>query len=187
MLRHPILINRPIVVTPWARRCAVPPKRCWPSSRSAAAPTSPRKTATWCRRRDPPCLMRIPGARRGRFGCRTRPARGRDSTHAAAHSCCCTDRCASAPLAVADVRSRAAARGPGRGDSNLQSPACRCPTAHPPTTRRSGAARARGVVRGMVWCSPERHGAMTGIMKAQIDWIPLAVGRSARRKARPSR
>ena len=29
---------------------------------------------------------------------------------------------------------------------------------------------------GMVWTSPERHGAMTGIMKAQIDWIPLAVG-----------
>ncbi|ODS67811.1 MAG: arsenical resistance protein ArsH [Burkholderiales bacterium 66-5] len=29
---------------------------------------------------------------------------------------------------------------------------------------------------GMVWCSPERHGAMTGIMKAQIDWIPLAIG-----------
>jgi arsenic resistance protein ArsH len=29
---------------------------------------------------------------------------------------------------------------------------------------------------GMVWTSPERHGAMTGIMKAQIDWIPLASG-----------
>ena len=29
---------------------------------------------------------------------------------------------------------------------------------------------------GMVWCSPERHGAMTGIMKAQIDWIPLNIG-----------
>ena len=29
---------------------------------------------------------------------------------------------------------------------------------------------------GMVWCSPERHGAMTGIMKTQIDWIPLSVG-----------
>ncbi|WP_255876009.1 arsenical resistance protein ArsH [Microbulbifer elongatus] len=28
---------------------------------------------------------------------------------------------------------------------------------------------------GMVWSSPERHGAMTGIMKAQIDWIPLAM------------
>jgi len=29
---------------------------------------------------------------------------------------------------------------------------------------------------GMVWTSPERHGAMTGIMKAQIDWIPLNIG-----------
>ena len=29
---------------------------------------------------------------------------------------------------------------------------------------------------GMVWCSPERHGAMTGIMKSQIDWIPLSMG-----------
>jgi arsenical resistance protein ArsH len=29
---------------------------------------------------------------------------------------------------------------------------------------------------GMVWCSPERHGAMTGVMKAQIDWIPLTSG-----------
>lgn len=29
---------------------------------------------------------------------------------------------------------------------------------------------------GMVWCSPERHGAMTGVMKSQIDWIPLSSG-----------
>lgn len=29
---------------------------------------------------------------------------------------------------------------------------------------------------GQVWCSPERHGSMTGIMKAQIDWIPLSMG-----------
>ena len=29
---------------------------------------------------------------------------------------------------------------------------------------------------GMVWTSPERHGAMTCIMKAQIDWIPLSIG-----------
>jgi arsenic resistance protein ArsH len=29
---------------------------------------------------------------------------------------------------------------------------------------------------GMVWSSPERHGAMTSIMKAQIDWIPLSLG-----------
>ncbi|WP_027967668.1 arsenical resistance protein ArsH [Halomonas halocynthiae] len=29
---------------------------------------------------------------------------------------------------------------------------------------------------GMVWVSPERHGAMTAVMKAQIDWIPLSLG-----------
>ncbi|SLN48439.1 FMN-dependent NADPH-azoreductase [Pseudoruegeria aquimaris] len=29
---------------------------------------------------------------------------------------------------------------------------------------------------GMVWSSPERHGAMTGIMKTQIDWLPLSAG-----------
>lgn len=29
---------------------------------------------------------------------------------------------------------------------------------------------------GMVWSSPERHGAMTGLMKTQIDWIPLSSG-----------
>ena len=29
---------------------------------------------------------------------------------------------------------------------------------------------------GMLWVSPERHGSMTSIMKAQIDWIPLALG-----------
>ncbi|WP_282602058.1 arsenical resistance protein ArsH [Paracoccus sp. PARArs4] len=28
----------------------------------------------------------------------------------------------------------------------------------------------------MVWSSPERHGAMTGVMKNQIDWIPLSLG-----------
>jgi arsenical resistance protein ArsH len=29
---------------------------------------------------------------------------------------------------------------------------------------------------GQVWCSPERHGAISGIIKAQIDWIPLEIG-----------
>ena len=29
---------------------------------------------------------------------------------------------------------------------------------------------------GQVWCSPEAHGSMTAIMKAQIDWIPLKLG-----------
>ena len=29
---------------------------------------------------------------------------------------------------------------------------------------------------GQVWCSPERHGAMSAVFKAQIDWVPLALG-----------
>ncbi|MFG1462528.1 arsenical resistance protein ArsH [Xanthobacter sp. DSM 24535] len=29
---------------------------------------------------------------------------------------------------------------------------------------------------GQVWVSPERHGTITGVMKSQIDWIPLAEG-----------
>ena len=29
---------------------------------------------------------------------------------------------------------------------------------------------------GQVWCSPERHGAISAVMKAQIDWIPLSIG-----------
>jgi len=29
---------------------------------------------------------------------------------------------------------------------------------------------------GQVWTSPERHGAMSGVIKSQIDWIPLSLG-----------
>jgi arsenical resistance protein ArsH len=29
---------------------------------------------------------------------------------------------------------------------------------------------------GMVWCSPERHGQITGLMKSQIDHLPLELG-----------
>lgn len=29
---------------------------------------------------------------------------------------------------------------------------------------------------GHVWCSPERHGAITGVFKSQIDWLPLESG-----------
>ncbi len=47
------------------------------------------------------------------------------------------------------------------------------PDSHPRVQAlRSAAAWAEG----MVWTSPERHGAMTGIMKLQIDWIPLSLG-----------
>ena len=29
---------------------------------------------------------------------------------------------------------------------------------------------------GHVWCSPERHGQITGVMKTQIDHLPLSMG-----------
>ncbi|MGI4942639.1 MAG: arsenical resistance protein ArsH [Janthinobacterium lividum] len=29
---------------------------------------------------------------------------------------------------------------------------------------------------GQVWCSPERHGAITAVFKNQIDWLPLQEG-----------
>ncbi|WP_433692401.1 arsenical resistance protein ArsH [Herbaspirillum seropedicae] len=47
------------------------------------------------------------------------------------------------------------------------------PEAHPKVVELRALAN---WAEGMVWCSPERHGAMTGIMKAQIDWIPLSQG-----------
>lgn len=40
-------------------------------------------------------------------------------------------------------------------------------------------AELRGLMQwseGQVWCSPERHGSMSAVFKAQIDWIPLAIG-----------
>ena len=51
------------------------------------------------------------------------------------------------------------------------------PDAAPETHPQVQALReAAAWAEGMVWTSPERHGAMTGIMKAQIDWIPLSIG-----------
>jgi arsenical resistance protein ArsH len=47
------------------------------------------------------------------------------------------------------------------------------PETHPRVQELRGLA---GWCEGMVWTSPERHGAMSGLMKAQIDWIPLSLG-----------
>ena len=48
-----------------------------------------------------------------------------------------------------------------------------------PGTDRTKVEELRDLVtwsEGMVWSSPERHGAMSAVMKAQIDWIPLSLG-----------
>ncbi|GEP01521.1 arsenical resistance protein ArsH [Methylobacterium haplocladii] len=29
---------------------------------------------------------------------------------------------------------------------------------------------------GQIWVSPERHGSLTGVMKSQVDWLPLSEG-----------
>lgn len=29
---------------------------------------------------------------------------------------------------------------------------------------------------GQVWCSPERHGTVSGVLKSQVDWLPLETG-----------
>lgn len=48
-----------------------------------------------------------------------------------------------------------------------------CPPDHPKVQElRSLSAWSEG----QVWCSPERHGAMTGVFKSQIDWLPLEIG-----------
>jgi len=47
------------------------------------------------------------------------------------------------------------------------------PDAHP---RVVALREAAAWSEGMVWCSPERHGAMTGILKSMIDWLPLSLG-----------
>jgi arsenic resistance protein ArsH len=47
------------------------------------------------------------------------------------------------------------------------------PDTHPKVVELRGLAQWS---EGMVWSSPERHGAMTGLMKTQIDWIPLSLG-----------
>jgi len=39
---------------------------------------------------------------------------------------------------------------------------------------------------GQVWTSPERHGAMSSVLKAQIDWIPFRAAPSGRRRGGPS-
>ena len=44
------------------------------------------------------------------------------------------------------------------------------------TPRSRSCAHSRMWSEGQVWCSPERHGAISGVFKSQIDWLPLSEG-----------
>jgi arsenic resistance protein ArsH len=52
------------------------------------------------------------------------------------------------------------------------------PADHPPVEHPKVAELREAMLwsEGQVWTSPERHGAMSAVMKAQIDWIPLPGG-----------
>ncbi len=73
---------------------------------------------------------------------------------------------------------------PKRGFSTL--PGCHLPDDAP--VEHPKVRELRDLVQwseGQVWCSPERHGALSAVFKAQIDWIPWHSGRCARPRARP--
>ena len=94
-------------------------------------------------------------------------------------SCSCTDRCARARSRDSPSRkprASCATSAPRPGFSIL-------PTCHFPDQIQGDDHPAVRELRelsiwseGQVWCSPERHGAVTGLMKAQIDHLPLNSG-----------
>ena len=56
-------------------------------------------------------------------------------------------------------------------------PGCRCPMPSIPSHPKVQELRALSLwSEGQVWSSPERHGTLSGIMKCQIDWLPLSEG-----------
>jgi arsenical resistance protein ArsH len=77
-------------------------------------------------------------------------------------SCCSTARCANARLADWPPKRQPACCGRWAATED-----------HPKVRELHELAQ---WAEGMVWSSPERHGAMSGLMKTQIDWIPLSVG-----------
>ncbi|ASG24447.1 arsenical resistance protein ArsH [Nitrospirillum viridazoti] len=51
------------------------------------------------------------------------------------------------------------------------------PDSVPPTHPKVAELRELSIwSEGQVWCSPERHGTLTGVFKSQIDWLPLETG-----------
>jgi arsenic resistance protein ArsH len=183
VLAHPILMNRPIVVSPLGVRL------CRPSD--MAAELLPQRPANEIRKEDgAPFLADEPVAgsdpafaaalREAGLPPTTWPSRDAASSpmpHAPRFLMLygsLRERSYSRLLTLEAARLLRAMGGEVRiyDPAGLPLPDAE-PDSHPKVRElREAAAWAEG----MVWTSPERHGAMTGIMKAQIDWIPLELG-----------
>jgi arsenic resistance protein ArsH len=182
ILAHPILMNRPVVVTPWGVKLCRPSEavldilplpQAGPfakedgelviDSEGRRVPTLP----------DLPnidgALFQVPGAERfERVGCSTHAPRilllyGSLRTRSFSK------------LLTLEAQRLLNAMG---AETRVYSPeGLPLPDGHPEDHPKVLELRDLAAwSEGMVWTSPERHGAMTGIMKAQIDWIPLSIG-----------
>lgn len=182
MLQYPILINRPIVVTPLGTRLCRPsetvldilpqPQRGAFSKEDGEVVVSGKAAVSESRIELPnidPALFQQPDARR-----LMPPGR---STHAPRFL-----------LLYGSLRERSFSRLASEeaarilhalgGETRMFNPSGLplvddAPHDHPKVRELHELVQ---WAESMVWCSPERHGAMTGLMKTQIDWIPLSVG-----------
>ena len=107
------------------------------------------------------------------FARRTRPA-----------SCSSTARCGSAPTAGSWPRKRARIISGLGAEVRFFDPRelpifGSVPATHPKVQELRELSQWS---EGQVWSTPEQHGAVTGVMKNQIDWIPLASARCGRRR-----
>ena len=181
MVAHPILMNRPIVATPLGTRLCRPAEAVLAilptPQRGAFAKEDGVPVADSERRRGAPDDLPNVDADLFDRSIGTRLAGAATSTHAPRFLLLygsLRERSYSKLLTLEAARLLQAMGGEVRifDPTGLPLPDS-VPDTHPKVRELRDAA---AWCEGMVWTSPERHGAMTGLMKAQIDWIPLALG-----------
>lgn len=181
MLQYPSLINRPIVVTPLGTRLCRPSEAVLdilPQPQRGAFPRKDSETVVDTRDSVSPCpelpnidpwlfqqadLQRLHLAERSTHAPRILLLYG--SLRERSYSRLLTEEAARLLRALGAEPQIFDPRGLPMPDD--------APEDHPKVQELRSLAQ---WAEGMVWTSPERHGAMTGIMKAQIDWIPLSIG-----------
>lgn len=177
MLKDPILINRPFVITPLGTRLSRPSELVLEILPETHQGPSPRKTASRCSMPEASALSDLPAIS---------PMHLRQPDMDALRPAFSTHK-PRILILYGSLRavsySRFLAQGAARlleyfgcevrifNPEGLPLPDA-APASHP---KFRSCANGRHGLKA-VWVSPERHGAITGIMKAQIDWIPLSVG-----------